>query len=172
MNNKENTIKKVCSFYINEWHLTTMILPYIHKKLNENEEFITLLQVGIKENIEEILRKMNLKERNKKQIQNINWTSTKVIKYENIKKFITKSKNKKVNILINGKKEYIENVNVNINKALKEIKNEIDITIINCFEITEFDNIGEITKTHDYILNTSGTQKISEVFENETPKEA
>ncbi len=172
MNKQENTIEKVCSFYINEWHLTTMILPYINKELNNKTQIITILQNGIKENIEEILKRMNLKENDTKQILNVNWTSTEVIKYTNLQEQILNTKNKKIIILVNGKREYIENANKNINKILRNNKNKTKISIINCFEITEFDNISEITKKHEYILNTSGIQRISDVFEKEEPQEA
>ena len=172
MNNKENTLKTICSFYINDWHLTTMILPYIHKKLESNEEIITILQEGIKENIEKILDRMNLKEAHRKQILETNWTSTKLLKYENVLKQITNTKREKINILVNGKKEYIKKVNTILNKIIKKNELNKDITIINCYEISEFDNINEITKKHEYILNTSGVQHISDVFKNEQTKEA
>ena len=31
-----SNIKKLCGFCINEWHLTTMVLPYISKEINNN----------------------------------------------------------------------------------------------------------------------------------------
>ena len=31
-------INKMCSFYVNDWHLTVMMLPYINGKLQENEK--------------------------------------------------------------------------------------------------------------------------------------
>ena len=45
-----SNIKKLCGFCINEWHLTTMVLPYISKEINNNYKIITILEKGI-ENI-------------------------------------------------------------------------------------------------------------------------
>ena len=35
-----SNIKKLCGFCINEWHLTTMVLPYISKEINNNYKII------------------------------------------------------------------------------------------------------------------------------------
>ena len=29
------TIEKICSFYVSDWHLVTMLLPYVNKEINE-----------------------------------------------------------------------------------------------------------------------------------------
>lgn len=173
---KENLvqIKEVCSFYVNSWHLTTMILPHIHQSLKEGNDIITLLENRIDNNVKEIVSKMNLKEEITKQITNINWTSTKIIKYSNIKTQIEKIANKQNNIevLISGEKEYIKLANSNIKRAISQLKIEKEITIINCYDITKFSNINEITKEHQYILNTSGIKKIKEEFHKQDKKDA
>ena len=28
-------IKKICSFYVSDWHLVTMLLPYINRQIDE-----------------------------------------------------------------------------------------------------------------------------------------
>jgi len=55
----KSEVRKICGFYVNEWHLTTMILPYVHKEIGKENTIITILQNGISKNIEEILSKMN-----------------------------------------------------------------------------------------------------------------
>ena len=35
MSIQKNNITKLCSFYVSDWHLVTMLLPYINKKINE-----------------------------------------------------------------------------------------------------------------------------------------
>ena len=32
------TIEKICSFYVSDWHLVTMLLPYINKEINEKDD--------------------------------------------------------------------------------------------------------------------------------------
>ena len=56
-----SNIKKLCGFCINEWHLTTMVLPYISKEINNNYKIITILEKGIEENIKLLIKKLNLK---------------------------------------------------------------------------------------------------------------
>ena len=169
MENKENVIKKVCSFYVNEWHLTTMMLPHINENLIKNVKVITLLEKGIKNNVEELVSKMNLKESIKSQILEINWTSNVKYKYKEIEKYLKENLKKQDNIeiIINGKNSYIDIINSNIeefiNKNQKKLKNKY-ITIINCYEVTQFNNISEVIDKHDLILNTSGYRKIEEVF--------
>ena len=38
--NYMSNIKRLCGFCINEWHLTTMILPYISKEIENNYKMI------------------------------------------------------------------------------------------------------------------------------------
>ncbi len=58
---KESNIIKVCSFCINDWHLATMLLPHINKAINKNENIQTIFEKSLKNNIEELISKMNLK---------------------------------------------------------------------------------------------------------------
>ena len=53
-----SNIKKLCGFCINEWHLTTMVLPYISKEINNNYKIITILEKGIEENIKLLIKKL------------------------------------------------------------------------------------------------------------------
>lgn len=165
MKKESKSVEKLCSFYVSEWHLATMILPYISKKLNEGTKVITVLESNIEENIKTLIEKLNLE--NSKEILSINWKNTNSKKYSDIENILKEEINKKDKniILINGCQDYIEKNNANIEKWISksEIKN---IKIINFFEVTEFNHhIIEILNAHDRILNTSGEREISEVFE-------
>ena len=47
------------------------------------------------------------------------------------------------------------------------------ITVINCFEVEEFDDDSrDILYEHEYIINTSGINKIEDVFEIYKEKQA
>lgn len=169
MENQENNIKRVCSFYVNKWHLSTMILPHINKSIKEKTKIITILENGIQENIQLLISKMNLKEQTKNEMQKINWTSTKIYKYQEIEKYLIKNiqNQDNIDIIVNGTNEYIEIINLNLEKFIQKNKSKLNnktISIINCYEITQFNNIRDITIKHDLILNTSGTKKIEEVF--------
>ena len=165
----KNNIEKICSFYVSDWHLVTMLLPYINKQINEKANIITVLEKDIQENIITLLNKLNLK--NTEEILKINWKKTNGLKYSELKKQIKKVDEKsKLNIVfINGNKSYIDITNKNIEKILKEENKkykEVNIKIINCFEVGDFNtNISNILSEHSKILNTSGEREICEVFE-------
>ena len=165
----KQTVEKICSFYVSDWHLVTMLLPYINKKINEKANIITILEKDIDKNVETLINKLNLKNREK--ILNLNWKKTNGIKYSEVKKNINKEiLEDKLNIIfINGKKSYMDMVNKNIDKLLSENSKkykEINIKIINCFEVGDFNmNILDILSEHSKILNTSGEKAINEVFD-------
>ena len=165
----KNNIEKLCSFYVSDWHLVTMLLPYINKQIDEKANVITLLENDIEENMKTLIKKLNL--RNEQKILNINWKKTNGIKYSELKNKMKELKKSDILnvIFINGNKSYIDITNKNIEKFLndnaKKYK-EINIKIINCFEVSEFNlNMEEILHVHDKILNTSGEKEICDVFE-------
>lgn len=161
----KNTEEKLCSFYVSDWHLATMLLPYINQKIEEKNKIITILENNIQENIKILVEKLNLK--NKEEILQIGWNSINFTKYTDVEEILKKEisqKNQNI-ILVNGSKDYIEKTNKSIEKWNRKYKVD-KIKIINFFEVTEFNNnIKEILDSHDRILNTSGEKEISEVFD-------
>ena len=123
MKEQNKQMKKVCGFHVNDWHLTTMILPYIHKEIEKENQIITILQNGIKANIEEILQKMNLNEELNKKIKQIDWEKTYPVKLDKIKDKLDNLnvQENNINILINGDKEFIEAVNDKLEKNIKNV---------------------------------------------------
>lgn len=161
-------VEKICSFYVSDWHLVTMLLPYINKKIEEKSKITTILEKDIESNIETLVEKLNLKKSEK--ILEINWEKQEVKKYSKLAQILSKQIDNNVTeniILVNGTKEYIDKVNKNLNKYISNLKeNKTKIKIINFYEVLEFNyNITEILDEHDKILNTSGEKEIYEVFE-------
>ena len=151
MKTKEKCVTKICSFYANKWHLTTMILPYISKMIENGYEIDTILEDNIEENMKELTDKLNINKDIKKKVLNINWKSNTVEK-------IMPIKNDKRIVLVEGNIKKIKQVN----KYLED-NNKNSISIINCYHVTQIEqNISEILSTHDLILNTSGNHKINE----------
>ena len=60
----ERCMKKLCNFYVSDLHLSVMLLPYISKQVNEDVEITTIFEKLKKENIEKILDKLNVKNKN------------------------------------------------------------------------------------------------------------
>lgn len=170
MKANENNVRKVCSFYINDWHLTTMLLPHINRTINENKKVLTILESGIKNNIEELLSKMNLKDETENKILEIDWNSKPICKFSEIKNEIESLlKNvQAINIIVDGNEEYMKIANKNIDKVLKNILDK-EVTIINCYGIAKYKDISTILDKYNFVLNTSGIKEIKEVFgENKT----
>lgn len=159
---KESSIKKMCSFYVSDWHLTTMLLPYVSKVVEKETKIETILENGIDKNIKELISKLNMNPDTKQKIMNINWNSSKID--ENIvKKYKQEQKEKKI-ILVNGTRETINHVNDILEQELNS-KEKGNVTIVNCYDVTEMeDNVQEILEQHDNIINTSGKHPIKEVF--------
>ncbi len=165
MRENNSNVTKVCSFYVNDWHLTTMLLPHINRTINENKKVLTIFETGIKNNIEELLSKMNLREGIQNKILEINWDSRKVCKFKEIKSEIELLLKdvQAVNIIVNGDEEYIKIANTNIDKVIKNIFGK-EITVINCYEIAKQKEINTILDKYDFVLNTSGIKEIREIF--------
>lgn len=163
------TIEKICSFYVSDWHLVTMLLPYINKEINEKANIITVLEKNIEENIVTLTDRLNLKNREK--ILNLNWKKSNGIKYSEIKNKMKEDISEdRINVIfINGNKSYMDITNKNIEKFLQENckkYKQINIKIIDCYEVGDFNtNIIDILSEHTKILNTSGEKAINDVFE-------
>ncbi len=164
----DKDIKKVCSFCVSDLHLITMLLPYLNRKINEKEKFITILEKDLTEQVKLVLSRLTLRNEDRDELLNINWNSNEVNQNEVIKRKISKvcKNTDKLSIIVNGSKEYIEEINKTIEKNVEDNDMHTRIKVINCYDITALDDdIKEILKTHDIILNTSGEKEISEVFE-------
>ncbi len=171
MKKDSKKVEKLCSFYVSEWHLATMLLPYINCQIDKNTKVITILENNIEQNIKTLVEKLNLK--NEKEVLKINWKNINSKKYSDIEEMLNNefSKTKENVILIDGCQEYIKKNNENVEKWLEKSKIK-KVKIINFFEMTEFNHhIVEILNSHDRVLNTSGERNISDVFEGYTKEE-
>ena len=167
-----NSVKKVCGFYVSSMHLITMILPYIKNEIKKGTEIETVLEYNLKENVSNVLSNLIINNEEKEKILSINWNSDKIQKYSNMEKKLKKliENNKEINILVSGSRKYIDEVNIVIDKFVDKNTNKIKrkkVKIINCYEVTEFDdNIREILDEHELMINTSGIHKIEDIFED------
>ncbi len=156
---QENNLTRLCSFYVSDWHFITMLLPYINKKINEQAKIATILEKDMQKNVETLVEKLNLK--NKEKILNINWNKIKEIS----KSIESIEGNKELVILVSGSKEFIEKQNRKLTRYFETKNIKQTIKIVNCYEVIEFNgNIQEILDEHDKILNTCGEKEITEVF--------
>lgn len=174
----EKNILKICSFYVSDWHLTAMLLPYVEETVEKQEHLNTILEKNISYNMKEILNRIKISERKKEEIIKVGWENKELTKYGDIKKYMEKwlKNQREITIIIEGKKEKIEYINKSIEKWFKKSEKKLQrkqIKIINCYEVTEFNqSLNEILDGHDKILNTSGIHEIEEMYAGYVKKRA
>ena len=127
-------IEKACCFYVSDFHLEMILMPYINEKINEN---ITILsQKNLRETLEILTSKMNIKEENKQKILQLKWEG--------------EGPKENSNIIVIGSKEYILQRN-------EDIKNINPVSVLDCYSFEEEKNsIEDIIKNYNKTLNTLG----------------
>lgn len=161
--------EKVCGFYVSNMHFATMILPYIKRKIKENEKIHTFLEFNLKQDVNTILGGIIANIEEKEKVLKIDWNNSEIYKYSAVEKKLKNISTGKNTILICGNEKYINIANTNIEKYVeKNIKKlkDVDLKIINCYEINSFtENIKEILDMHSKVINTSGEHEIEEIFQ-------
>ncbi len=127
--------EKTCCFYVSEFHLEMILVPYINKKIEENITILT--EKRLRETVEILISRMNLKQENKEKILNLGWNGEEEVKENS-------------NVIIIGSTEFIKEKN-------KEIENKNVISVLDCYNFEEEkNNIDEILKDYNNTLNTLG----------------
>jgi len=127
--------EKTCCFYVSEFHLEMILVPYINEKIEE--EITVLTEKDLTETLGILISKINLKEENKRKILELGWNKGEKIKENS-------------NIIIIGSKEYIMQKN-------KEIEIFNPITVLDCYNFEEEkEEINNIIKQYNNTLNTLG----------------
>ena len=163
MNYTNDNVKKICNFYMSDWHFTVMILPYINKEINKNTKVITILEKDMTDKVEMLVDKLNIK--NKSEILKINWKNSNINSFE--KELENNLQHNEDNLLIiNGTNNYIKEVNYKIDEELhKEEYSQKKVKILDCFDFdSNKDNMRNILKNYDGMLNTSGETKVRNIF--------
>ena len=157
-------INKMCSFYVNDWHLTVMMLPYISNKLQKKEKITIISEEDLEANLKTILDKTNMNDITKKEITQIGWSKT-LVKNINTKISEIEGTN---NIIIIGNEKYIEDTNKTIENKVKTG----EINVVNCYEVMQFNNnIENILKNHEKVINTAGEKDIQDFCDGFSKKE-
>ena len=127
--------EKACCFYVSEFHLEMILIPYINKKIDEDITIVT--DKNLRETVEILVSKMNLKEDNKEKILKLGWNGEQETKENS-------------NLIIIGSKDYIEEKN-------KQIENKNVVSVLDCYDFEkEKHNMNEIIKQYKNTLNTLG----------------
>ena len=126
--------EKSCCFYVSDFHLEMILVPYINKKIEENITILT--EKNLKDSLEVVISKMNLKEQDKQKILQLEWGGEEKIKENS-------------NVIIIGSNEYIQEKN-------REIEKSNPISIVDCYNFEENNQINDISNKYKNSLNTLG----------------
>lgn len=135
---ENNNTEKMYSIYVSDFHLEMILVPYINKKIKNNENIIIQTEKDLKQTIEILIEKMNLKSEEKIKILNLGWEKG------------DKELKQNSNIIIIGTKNYIEKINAEIEKNNIYCKD-----IVDCYEFDEIkEEINEVVSNYNKSLNT------------------
>lgn len=132
---QNDEIEKTCCFYVSDFHLEMILIPYINKKIDEDVTIST--EKNLRESVELLMSKMNLNDENKQKILKLGWEGEEKIKENS-------------NVIIIGSNKYIEDKN-------KEINSLKAISVLDCYNFEEEkENITKIVKKYPNTLNSFG----------------
>ena len=156
MNINENTKEKICAFYASDYHFEMISLPYIENKLEMNKKIFILTENNLVETINVLISKVNLEQQKKKEILDLNWENNDLLKFKQIKE--ESKQGKEIAIFVKGNKNYIKNINENIENLILEKKN---LTIIDCYNMEEIsEDIKETTRKYNKVLTVGGEKEV------------
>lgn len=143
--------KKFCSFYVSEYHLLTILLPYINEQISKSQNVEVILEDDMLDYVKKYLKRNEMY--NISKIIKLGWKKT---KKEN---FIIKEDTDLAVVI--GKEKFIKNVN-------EKIEQEMNLKeIINCYNIETLNSLNEVVKEHNFVLKTSGLCEIRKSSHNE-----
>lgn len=127
--------EKTCCFYVSEFHLEMLIVPYIREKINQKIYIIS--EKNLRKTIEILISRLNINEEEKEKILQLNWDG--------------EEKNEEnCNVIIIGSKKFIEEKNAKIEKMNI-------LSVLDCYDFEqEKDNMNDIIKQYKKKLNTLG----------------
>lgn len=136
-------IEKMCSFYVSDFHLEMILVPYLNQKIDNKEEIKILTEKNLQDSVNVLLSRINMSEDKKQIILNLGWN-----KDEN-------TLTKKSNFIIIGSEKYIQEKNNEIKQM-----NLPNLTIVDCYDFEEIkDNLNYIKSNYKNNLNTLGANK-------------
>ncbi len=142
---EEKEVKNICNFYVSEYHLEIMLLPYISKKIDNEENITIITEIDLESTLNVVIERINLDKDKKEKIKKIGWN------IQNIENIIPNT-----NVILIGSKKFI-------NEKVFELKERQveNLEIIACYNYNEVKNdMKEIVSKYDGMLNTLGINKI------------
>ena len=149
---EEKKVKNICNFYVSEYHLEIMLLPYISKKIDNEENITIITEIDLESTLNVVIERINLDKDKKEKIKKIGWN------IQNIENIIPNT-----NVILIGSKKFI-------NEKVFELKERQveNLEIIACYNYNEVKKIGwNIQNIENIIPNTNVILIGSKKFINE-----
>ena len=70
---EEKKVKNICNFYVSEYHLEIMLLPYISKKIDNEENITIITEIDLESTLNVVIERINLEKDKKEKIKKIGW---------------------------------------------------------------------------------------------------
>lgn len=145
---------KICAFYASDYHFEMVALPHINKSIEENKNVIIFSENDLTSTVNDLISKMNLNDSKKSKILKLNWSNNDLEKLKVLKESNKDSKD--IVVYIKGKKNYIENINNNIEKY-----NNYKSQIVDCYDIEEVkDDMEHLIPKYDKTLGVLGQKDL------------
>ena len=142
---EEKKVKNICNFYVSEYHLEIMLLPYISKKIDNEENITIITEIDLESTLNVVIERINLDKDKKEKIKKIGWN------IQNIENIIPNT-----NVILIGSKKFINDKVFELKE--RQVEN---LEIIACYNYNEVKNdMKEIVSKYDGMLNTLGINKI------------
>lgn len=142
---EEKKVKNICNFYVSEYHLEIMLLPYISKKIDNEENITIITEIDLESTLNVVIERINLDKDKKEKIKKIGWN------IQNIENIIPNT-----NVILIGSKKFINEKVFELRE--RQVEN---LEIIACYNYNEVKNdMKEIVSKYDGMLNTLGINKI------------
>ena len=143
--------KSFCSFYVSEYHLLTILLPYIDEQISDSKNVKVILEEDMIDYVKKYLKRYEIN--NMSKIIKLGWKKERNNKIE-----IDENAD---NIIVCGHENFIKNVNKEINDSKRNIE------IVNCYNVESLKNLNEVVKGHDFVLRTNGLCEFKKSSHNE-----
>ena len=142
---ENKNIEKICNFYVSDFHLEMILLPYLNQKLKEEEPVTIISEKNLNQSIKELISKVNLDNKIKNNILNLEWDSAEIKEIQN-----------NSNVVLIGTENFIEQ------KKNKLIDMDVEnLKIIDCYNLQEVEkDVQKIVLIHDKNLNTLGITNV------------
>lgn len=143
---KEFKLNRYVCFYVSEYHLEMILMPYIKEHI-DSSKMIIMSQKNIEDSVKVLLDRINFSLEDKKKILRLDWKKKNT---ENLENFIKENK-EKLCIIIIGNKKYIKSLN-----DIIKINDLNNVSVIDCYDVNEVENeVSEIKKEYDNMLNVT-----------------